>query len=183
MAKTDDSFYVKKWLITLESEQPVFDAAEVCALTGISPATLQNWANRSLISGEATRKGKGGVRKYSRQSLCLIKLARALMPLGLEASGAVNTASNVLVALIKGLATRPMPDQQIVKTVASIFADPLGRQAVILLDTTDNKIRSYEAKPMAEASDAILVHVGTHIWHLYKACAAIEIEAKKSNAA
>ncbi len=87
------------WLLLGEKKEIGMTAAQVCALTGIDPATLQNWANRKLVE-PFPAKGKGDTRVYGSQTLIYITLAQHLMRLGVAPRSAFVIADLVWGAFL-----------------------------------------------------------------------------------
>lgn len=175
--------YVANWLL----ENPLvaqYDAGDVCGLTGIPSVTLQNWANRKIITPKVSRPGKGGTRRYNKAELLWIKIARSLLPLGIEASAAIGSAQSATLELLNAITDRlekktPYSDDELVKSVLVIAADPLGRQQVVLLKPVDNKIYAKDVEIVTNSTAAIYVGIGKHLWELYKSDCTREIELSR----
>ena len=96
--------FMEHWLWIFDrSSVPTYTPSDVRLLTAASAADLQNWANRGIIDPVATKPGKGGVRLYGKTQVCFIKIAKWLMPLGIETNSAIALSAKVFKALYKSL--------------------------------------------------------------------------------
>jgi MerR HTH family regulatory protein len=169
--------YLARW-IAEGIDTPRFEPADVCALTGISSQSLQNWANRSLISPEASRPGKGGRRLYDKFDVCVIAIARGLIQLGMEASAALNLAAEIIMKFAAKLAELDfkLSDREFVRVMAWVFVDQLGRRQTLIVIPRDQTIREEEVAPMKVASESLDIGLGKKLWDIYKAVTYLEHE-------
>jgi len=79
---------------------PEFVHSDACMITDMPEATLQNWANRKLLSG-LEGGGKGSRRMYGPLHLASITFARELIAIGFETGLALSVAMGVYMALLK----------------------------------------------------------------------------------
>jgi hypothetical protein len=84
--------------------------AEVCALTGIPDATLQNWANRGLLPEMESAQGKGTRRTYEPSVLANVYFAVWLNALGVEARAAARAGFQMYYGLLAWAQSRHEKD-------------------------------------------------------------------------
>ena len=78
----------------MDLEDAVFDNGDVVAATGLSPAAIQSWANRGILtlSEKQRNPGPGQRRQYSGLDIARIAATQSLIGYGLTASTAAQIA-------------------------------------------------------------------------------------------
>ncbi len=131
--------------------------AEVCEVTGVPAATLQNWANRRLIRPLRGR-GKGERRVYGSHELSRIVIARYLQGIGLGLASSFDIASKAWMSFCEGLKAQVKGTE--VERAHRIEAYLLNRELVVsfapLHDTEIKVVDKTKLGPMDTALGPVL---------------------------
>jgi len=155
------------WLwIAAAKDTPSYSPQQVCALTGIEKHTLQNWANRGIMSPVRTREGKGGVRMYTRLQVATIALARRVSPFGVEATAAVHIGLGIFGKMLRGLLKfegSKRPDEitaTLLCTVAIVTPASKNNLDIVVFDYREMSNEQYIRLTLKAMDPAIVVPCG-----------------------
>ncbi len=71
----------------MDLQKPIFESADVCRVTGLTPTMIQNWVNRHVVEPAAgSNPGLGRRRLYSAVDIIMFDLIRRLVEFGLSPS-------------------------------------------------------------------------------------------------
>jgi hypothetical protein len=144
------------WLLS-DLDKPAFEPSETCYLTDAMGASLQNWANRGLLSPARTREGKGGTRLYTKTDVFTVKISQSLIRFGIDVSSALDLASTIVKTLFRAVAAIKDEKERIEVTLnatAWVYSDVPRRTL---------EITYTRAKIWAPDVDAMYVNIGGHL--------------------
>jgi DNA-binding transcriptional MerR regulator len=86
---------MRKYHMTPDVTASHFTNGQVCDVAGISPATLQNWANRGIVRPLEERPGTGQKRLYSGLDVVRLALMAELVNLGVAPGTAAEMCAKL----------------------------------------------------------------------------------------
>ena len=120
--------------IACEGAATEFDQGAAIRITGLSPVTFQNWANRELMAPFLQQPGFKARRKYSAHSLVVMAIANTLLDMNISAASSVMTAASIWMEALRLLSDthrrRKVKFSELANAIAIVNAESKNRHNV-----------------------------------------------------